>query len=381
MRARLKSSLGLLGFLVVGSLAAIAAESDLSTTITGPIVGAEADQGTITFACANAGPDQALSAYVNVYVPSGVPAPIFELTQAQIDALIASVVPDGLGNTAFLFLDDSTCEHLLFQVQEDTATGGPMLGLAPGVTSTISFDLEMPGDAAEIAALVIDEPVSLAAEYRQATGQQWLTAADWGRYTIGVCDQTECIDLETSCFGPRVSYVDPIEADFELVNDGTALPAEGCSPLVGFTPGNIAVIERGTCEFGVKGVNAQDAGATAVVLVNDERCIEFPNSQLCSINMAPGVVGDQVTIPLVMLSFADGQPIVDALTGMVPVHGRLGPVGSPSLTLDAYAFLAGVGDLDPDETNNTSSFDLELFGLFGDGFETGDTSAWTGTVP
>jgi hypothetical protein len=361
---------------------AIAADSDLSTTVTGPMTMADRDLATITFTCSNAGPDTALSAYVNLWIPSGVPAPLPELTPEQIDALVNSVVTDGLGNQAFLFVDIGGCEHLLFQVQEQTGTGGPMLGLVPSATSENSFALERPGDTAEIAALVIDEPISLAAEYRAAVDSQWLTAADWGRYTRGTCDGTslDCSDL-TTCFGGRVSYSDPIDAEFELVDDGSALPTEGCNPLVGFTPGNIAVIERGTCEFGVKGVNAQDAGAAAVVLINDGRCIDFPDSPLCAINMAPGMVGDQVDIPLIMLSVADGQPILDALTTPVPVFGRLGPVGSQRLTLDAYAFVVDPGDLDPDESNNLSTFELELNGIFGDGFESGDTARWSQTAP
>ena len=61
-------------------------------------------------------------------------------------------------------------------------------------------------------------------------------------------------------------------AEIELVNDGSADPTLGCVPLIGFTPGNIALVERGVCEFGTKGVHAQNAGATAMVIANDGRC-------------------------------------------------------------------------------------------------------------
>ena len=43
-----------------------------------------------------------------------------------------------------------------------------------------------------------------------------------------------------------------ITGDLELVSDGSGLPTEGCGALVGFTAGRIAVIDRGTCEFGDK---------------------------------------------------------------------------------------------------------------------------------
>ena len=45
----------------------------------------------------------------------------------------------------------------------------------------------------------------------------------------------------------------------------------GCeaSDFAGFTPGNIALVQRGTCTFGEKVANAQEAGASAVVIFNE----------------------------------------------------------------------------------------------------------------
>ncbi len=369
----------------LGSLTLDAAENDLSTDLDGPYGAGPNGVAAITVGYHNAGPDPASSAYVLAYLPSGVPAPIADLTQAQIDALIASVVPDGLGNSAFLYLEENACEHLILQINEDDGdplTADPIVGLDPGVTGAISFGLEMPMDPPNLAALYLDEPGALAKEYKPATGVQWLTASDWGRYTPGVCDGTAvlCDDL-TTCFGPRVSYTDPISADFELVYDGTAEPTWACEPLVGFTPGNIAVIERGNCEFGVKAVNAQDAGAKAVVMVNDGRCVDpNPDSTKCAINMAGGAVGGQVTIPIVMLSVDDGQPIVDALVAATPVHGGLGTV-SDTLTLDSWALLNDPADNDPNAANDVDSFGVLWAAVFGDGFESGDATAWSGQAP
>ena len=47
---------------------------------------------------------------------------------------------------------------------------------------------------------------------------------------------------------------------------------EGCtsSEFVGFTSGNIAVIARGSCDFGTKAQNAESAGAAAVIIYNYE---------------------------------------------------------------------------------------------------------------
>ncbi|MCB1865551.1 MAG: M28 family peptidase [Chromatiales bacterium] len=49
-------------------------------------------------------------------------------------------------------------------------------------------------------------------------------------------------------------------------------PSPGCdaADFAGFTPGHIALIERGGCTFAVKAVNASAAGATGVIFYNDE---------------------------------------------------------------------------------------------------------------
>src|SRR5262249_12571732 len=47
--------------------------------------------------------------------------------------------------------------------------------------------------------------------------------------------------------------------------------ASGCTAadFAGFVPGRIALIQRGTCNFGVKVLNAQAAGAAGVVIFNE----------------------------------------------------------------------------------------------------------------
>jgi hypothetical protein len=92
-------------------------------------------------------------------------------------------------------------------------------------------------------------------------------------------------------------------ADLEIVDDGSGAPSEGCGPLVGFTPGNIALIDRGNCEFGTKSLNAQNAGAAGAIIVNNQ---QLPNG---TIIMGAGGDGNSVTIPAIMIGNADGQTI------------------------------------------------------------------------
>jgi hypothetical protein len=80
-----------------------------------------------------------------------------------------------------------------------------------------------------------------------------------------------------------------------FVNDGTAADSLGCNALVNGADiaGKIAVVYRGTCEFGLKALNAQDAGAIGVVIINN---------QGAPVAMGGGANGANVTIPVVMIS-------------------------------------------------------------------------------
>ena len=108
----------------------------------------------------------------------------------------------------------------------------------------------------------------------------------------------------------------------------TANPANvtGCSawPAGTFT-GKAALIMRGGCEFGVKVLNAEQAGAEFAVVYNSVAGGD------ALINMSPGAVGNQVTISSVFIGHTDGQAIVDAY-GLNPAI---------SIVLDTVAYQLG----------------------------------------
>lgn len=91
-----------------------------------------------------------------------------------------------------------------------------------------------------------------------------------------------------------------------------APPTEGCGTLVGFPAGSIALVDRGTCPFLEKVLNAQDAGAIGVIVMN--------NAAGTPITMG----GDthEVTIPSAMVTQAVGADIKANLpaTGTIRRH-------------------------------------------------------------
>jgi len=99
-----------------------------------------------------------------------------------------------------------------------------------------------------------------------------------------------------------------------LVNDGSASPTLACSPLTngGSINGKIAILDRGNCEFGLKCLNAQNAGAVAVIVCN--------NVSTVPIAMPPGANGASVTIPCVMMSQSNCNIIKGQLANNVTMR-------------------------------------------------------------
>ena len=96
---------------------------------------------------------------------------------------------------------------------------------------------------------------------------------------------------------------------------GNPISAEGCNPLINNLTGKIAVVFRNTCEFGMKALNAQNAGAVGVIVVNRN-----PGEVIA---MGSGASGANVTIPVVMLDLNDGLALIAAMANG-PVVAFLG---------------------------------------------------------
>ena len=116
-----------------------------------------------------------------------------------------------------------------------------------------------------------------------------------------------------AAFGPKPTAAG-ITGSIVLVNDGVAAAGggtvnDGCEPFT-IPAGSIALVDRGFCNFTVKVKNAQNAGATAVIVANNAAG-------------TPGTMGGtdaSITIPAVQVSQADGATIK---AGGLPVSGTV----------------------------------------------------------
>lgn len=88
-----------------------------------------------------------------------------------------------------------------------------------------------------------------------------------------------------------------------FADDGTVGDSLACEALVNGAEmaGKIAVLYRGTCEFGLKALNAENAGAIGVVIITNNPDAPIP--------MGAGANGALVTVPVVMISQAAGADL------------------------------------------------------------------------
>ena len=110
-------------------------------------------------------------------------------------------------------------------------------------------------------------------------------------------------------FGTFPPITIPITGDIALAQSPTtptvSTVTEACNPLnnAATIAGKIAIVRRGNCNFSVKVKNAQDAGAIAVIVMNNVTDSPF----------SMGGNDPLITIPSVMISQAEGNMLENAL--------------------------------------------------------------------
>jgi hypothetical protein len=121
----------------------------------------------------------------------------------------------------------------------------------------------------------------------------------------------------TAQFGPALA-APGITGGLVLVDDGVAPATDACQPIVNGAAlaGKVALLDRGTCTFVVKAKNAQNAGATAVVVADN--VAGSPPAGLAGVDPT-------ITIPTVRISLADGSALKAALGSGVNVTVGLNP--------------------------------------------------------
>jgi hypothetical protein len=149
----------------------------------------------------------------------------------------------------------------------------------------------------------------------------------------------------------------------------TPTSASGCTAadFTGFTPGRVALIQRGTCPFGVKVQNAQAAGASGVIIFNEGNPgrTGVPGGTLTDAN------GNRITptIPVAFTDFASGTDLLNQYDAAVAAETAL-----PKVNLDIKSIVDPhrtdynvIADSPYGDPNHTVVVDAHLDAIFGAG--------------
>ena len=95
---------------------------------------------------------------------------------------------------------------------------------------------------------------------------------------------------------------------------------DGCDTIINGTElnGNIVLIRRGTCDFVIKALAAQNEGAIGVVLVNTSNATP-------PLAPGPGTSGmaEEVTIPVIMITMDDGEAMISAIQNEESINASI----------------------------------------------------------
>jgi len=195
------------------------------------------------------------------------------------------------------------------------------------------------------------------------------TAPDPATFAEG----TDFATMEFSGTGDVTAPVTPVgPLNVPIGNTEPGTTASGCdaADFASFPAGNIALVQRGTCDFGVKAENAQTAGASAVVIFNE--------GQEGRTDALAGTLGHVLNIPVLGATYALGEDTVNRINGGATVQFHIAtktlnetrqtfnviadsPWGDPNRTVVVSAHNDSV-DAGPgiNDDGSGTSMDLEL---------------------
>jgi hypothetical protein len=189
--------------------------------------------------------------------------------------------------------------------------------------------------------------ISFTFEWADPGGGDW-TTPDFNQPNTFIQDTLELV-VDNTHTGDNPAYAIP----HPLAN-------EGCFTLQGdqysqpSLDGKIAVLWRGSCQFGLKAALAENNGAIGVIIINHSGD---------PVGMAGGDSGTSVSIPVVMISTTDGQLLINEMAnGPVEIFigNKLGSVVNDVGSSMDLANISRYGSIPVDMANNGYTFDVGL---------------------
>ncbi|WP_439591043.1 M28 family peptidase [Microbacterium sp.] len=206
--------------------------------------------------------------------------PAYAVPKNDVDKITKAVTVDGV------------LKHLKKLQQIADANGGNRAAGQPGYAASVNYivkELRGAGYQPQIQEFGYTNYADSTTLTREDPATAWAYGSDFtqNQFDSGVPE------------GSGTGALTPVDLVQPFPADGTS--TSGCEPedFADFEAGAVALVQRGTCGFAVKALNAQAAGASAVIVSNDGRA------------GLVGMIGDAtgLTIPAVFASSAVGEDL------------------------------------------------------------------------
>lgn len=165
-------------------------------------------------------------------------------------------------------------------------------------------------------------------------------------------------------FGLTITESTNVIGEIVLADDDAGNENDGCQSIQNGNEvaGKVAMIDRGTCEFGLKALNAQNVGAIGAIICNVPGAGGGDGNNL--ILLGGGASGPAVNIPVLMLrhddcvdikaSIAQGEDVIVQFKLQDPPPGAQELSGSFDSGVVAHEFAHGISNRLTGGRNNTS---------------------------
>ncbi|GAA1922933.1 aminopeptidase PaaP [Microbacterium aoyamense] len=206
--------------------------------------------------------------------------PAYAVPKSDVDKITKAVTVDGV------------LKHLKKLQQIADANGGNRAAGQPGYSASVNYvvkELRAAGYSPQIQEFGYTNYADTTTLTREDPATAWAYGSDFiqNRFDTGVPEGTGT--------GPLA----PVDLVVPFPANGTSTSGCEAADFAGFVPGSVALIQRGSCDFTLKALNAQNAGAVGVIVTNDGR------------DGLVGMIGDAtgLTIPVIFAASGVGEDL------------------------------------------------------------------------
>jgi len=215
------------------------------------------------------------------------PGNVVSATSHTISKAVEEAVSDGMDVLNLSLGGTASPDDVLVNAVNSAVDAGLVVAIAAGNSGPAPGTVESPG--------IADKVITV--------------GASTNPHFLGISVSTPGLGTFGAALGQFNNFVPPVTASYSMVS--SASNVQGCNPIADNFSGMIALIKRGTCTFSTKIRNAQTAGATGVLVINNQ--LGDPTA------MAQDGTPAQPTIPAAMVSLTNGNLM--GTSGTVTVDG------------------------------------------------------------